>query len=337
MTPISYPEAEQIAQIIGDAHKIVIVQADNPDGDSLGSALALEHTLGDLGKEPFLYCGVDTPTYLRYMRGWDRIETELPKDFDASIIVDASTMTLLEQLTLHSYDKRLAAKPCIVLDHHGTVEQVVPFATTMINDPSVASAGEVIFHLGKQLGWPLNNEAAECLMTSILGDTQGLTNQLTKASTYQVMAALVEAGADRPALEELRREYSKMPQAIFKYKAMLINHTEFADDGRIATVVVPQDEINTYSPLYNPGPLVQNDLLQTQGVAVAIVFKKYDDGKITGAIRCNVGFPVGAKLADSLGGGGHDYAAGFKVTDGRPFNEVKSECIATAIQLLNSL
>src|ERR1039458_1052867 len=85
-----YPEADQIQKIVTDANNIVIVQADNPDADSLGSALALEQILGDLGKEPYLYCAVDMPTYLRYMSGWDRLNKDLPKQFDASIIVDAS-------------------------------------------------------------------------------------------------------------------------------------------------------------------------------------------------------------------------------------------------------
>ncbi len=91
-----YAEAEQIKQIVDAAQTIVVVQADNPDADSLGSALALEHILGDMGKEPYLYCGVDVPTYLRYLSGWDRVGRELPAKFDASIIVDASTMSLSE-------------------------------------------------------------------------------------------------------------------------------------------------------------------------------------------------------------------------------------------------
>src|SRR5665647_582997 len=93
-----YSEAEQIQDILENAKHIVIVQADNPDADSLGSALALEDILGEMGKQTTLYCGVDMPGYLRYLAGWDRVEKDLPKQFDASIIVDASTMTLLEKL-----------------------------------------------------------------------------------------------------------------------------------------------------------------------------------------------------------------------------------------------
>ena len=330
-----YAEAQQIKQIIDDAKIIVIIQADNPDADSLGSALAMEHILGDLGKEPYLYCGVDIPTYLRYLSGWDRVSKELPAKFDASIIVDASTMSLLEQVVVTNQKAALATKPCVILDHHESVDNVVPFATVILNDHSaVSSAGELIYTLAQQLEWPLSVAAQECITTSILGDTQGLSNQLARPQTYRVMADMIEAGVDRPKLEELRREASKMHPEIFKYKAQLIAHTNFSDDGSIATVMVPQVEINQYSPLYNPGPLIQGDMLQTLGVRVAIVFKKYDDGKITAAIRCNPTAGIAAELAKHFGGGGHAYASGFKITDGRSYETIKGDCLAYASQLL---
>src|ERR1700729_2114430 len=177
----TYPQAEQLQEIVGKATDIVVVQADNPDADSLGSALALEQILGDLGKQVHLYCGVDIPGYLRYLAGWDRIRSELPHSFDASIIVDASTMTLLEKLTTSGQKGWLAGKPCAVIDHHASVDNVVPFATVMINDGSRASAGELIYLLANQLGWAVNLEAQQFIMSSILGDTQGLTNQLASA------------------------------------------------------------------------------------------------------------------------------------------------------------
>src|SRR5665213_1750941 len=108
-----YKQAEQIKNLLDGAQKVIIIQADNPDADSLGSALALEHIIGDLGKEPYLYCGVDMPGYLHYMSGWDRVSSELPSQFDLSIIVDASTTTLLERLVQAGYQQRLATKSCI--------------------------------------------------------------------------------------------------------------------------------------------------------------------------------------------------------------------------------
>ena len=333
----NYPEANHIQEIISQAYRVVVVQADNPDADSLGSALALEHILGDQGKEVSLYCGVDIPGYLRYLGGWDRVQRELPHEFDASVIVDASTMTLLEKLSLSVHKGWLASKPCIVLDHHEAVGNIIPFAEVTINDAQRAATGELIYLVAKQLDWTVSLPAQELLMTAILADTQGLTNQLTSTQTYHIMADMVASGVDRPALEERRRSFSKMPPEIFKYKGALIAHTEFAAAGKLATVTVPQVEINQYSPLYNPAALIHADMLQIADVSVAIVFKDYDDGHITAAIRCNPGAGIAAELAQHFGGGGHAYASGFKVVSGRPFNEIKSECLEIATQLLAKL
>ncbi len=332
-----YEQITQIKKIIDSSHTIVIVQADNPDSDSLGSALALEQILGEMGKEPYMYCAVDVPGYLRYLDGWDRVNTDLPTKFDASIIVDASTMTLLEKLVMSGQKGWMATKPCIVLDHHAKVDNPVDFATVTLNDPNRASTGELLYIIAKELNWTLPLRACELIMTTILGDTQGLTNQLASSETYRIMAELVDRGVDRPKIEELRRELSKMPKEIYKYKAAMIDHSEFTHNDTIVSVTVPQAEINRYSPLYNPGPLIQNDILQTLGVKVAIVFKTYDDGKVTAAIRCNPNYGIAADLAEHFGGGGHTYASGFKVHSSKKFIDIKSECLALAGELLAKL
>jgi len=328
---------EKIKQLVGEAQKIVVVQADNPDADSLGSALALEHILGDIGKDVYLYCGVDVPTYLRYLSGWDRVLNELPSNFDLSIIVDASTYTLFGQLEKNGQWGVLKSRPSIVLDHHTTVDNTLDFAAASIVDSSVSSASELVYGLSQKLGWKVSAKAAEQIMGGILGDTQGLMNDQTVANTYRVMADLTDLGANRPLLEELRREYSRMPESIYRYKGELIGRTEFMSDGRIATVTIPQDEINEHSPLFNPAVLVQFDSLQVTGVKLSVVFKTYDTGRITGKIRCNISAPIGDKLAEHFGGGGHPHSAGFKVVDGKPFTEIKSECITFATELLNNL
>lgn len=327
---------EQVKQIIDAAERIVIVQADNPDADSLGAALALEQILSNMGKSINLYCGVETPTYLRYLEGWSRINQELPSSFDASIIVDVSTMTLLEKLNESGQKGWLASKPCIVLDHHATTDNSIDFANAVINEPDKSSTGEVIYELAQQLNWQMDTTAGEYIMTCILGDTQGLTNELTAARTYQIMSELTDLGVNRPILEEKRRESSKMDPKIFRYKADLINRTEILVDDKLALVTIPQVEINEYSPLYNPAPLIQSDMLMTAGIQVSVVMKHYDDGKILASIRCNTTAPIAAELATEFGGGGHAYAAGFKVTDGRKIEEIKTACIAKATELLQN-
>lgn len=330
-------ESKKIDELLKSSNNIVVLQADNPDADSLGSALALEAILSDIGKSVYLYCAVDTPDYLKYLEGWSRVNKDLPTQFDLSIIVDASTMDLFEKLKSTDQKSWLSTKPCIVLDHHAETNNDIDFATVILNDHSASSTCEVIYSLSKDLGWKLPSDALPYLLTGILGDTQGLSNQLTRAETYHIVGDLVEQGVDRPALEELRRASSKMPENIFRYKAKLIERTELYADGRLALVTVPQDEIIKFSPLYNPGPLIQADMLQIEGVFVGIVCKVYSDGRVTGMIRCNPGGGIGSDLAASLGGGGHAHAAGFKVQHGRSFEDIKIELIAKATELLNSL
>ena len=328
---------EKVIKLIDDARKVIIIQADNPDGDSLGSALALEEILSDLGKDVHLYCGVDIPDYLKHLIGWDRVNKDVPSQFDLSIIVDTSAIILLEKLEQSHYRNWVANKPVIVLDHHSDVPCDIPYATEVINDSAAVATGEVIYKLAMESKWKINLQAKTHIASSILSDSLGLSSEGTTAQTYRIMADLIDGGVDRPALEEARRALTKMPEEIFRYKAKLIERTELHADGRLAVVTVPHDELMEYSPLYNPAPLIQADMLQTDGVKVALVLKHYKDGKITGSIRCNSGASIAADLATNFGGGGHVYAAGFKTQNGKPYSEVKSECINLATELLDNL
>lgn len=328
-------EYKKISEIINEAKQIVVIQADNPDSDSLSSSLAFEQILHKLGKEPVLYCGVDMPGYLRYLEGWDRVTNKMPNKFDASIIVDASNIALLEKLGNEKMHGWLAAKPCIVLDHHATSDESINFATVLVNDDSASSTAELIYKIAEENNWPVDSTSGTFIISGILGDTQGLTNQLAKADTYRLIADLIDKGVDRPKLEEKRRELSKMTEEIFKYKAKLIERTEFYDDNQIAIITVPHKEIITYSPMYNPAPLIQSDMLQTEKVGIAIVLKSYDNGRVTAAIRSNSGYPIAATLAEKFGGGGHDFASGFKVTDGTKVDEIKNEVIKITTELIS--
>ena len=331
----TYPEAETIKQAIDQAGHIVIVQADNPDADSLASSLSLEQILGDMDKDVTLYCGVDLPSYLAYMPGADRVVHELPKQFDLSLIVDTGSDSLLEQLDKTGSKSWLAAKPSIIIDHHAT-QPTIGFASTILSPKAVAT-GEVIYELAKQLGWPLNKQAMELIAMAILSDSLGLTSEATSARAIHIIAELVEGGVDLAELENARRETMRREPELIHYKGRLLERVEFQADGRVATVTIPQDEIDQYSPLYNPPMLVIDDMRLAKNTDIAIAFKVYKDGKITAKIRSNYGKSVSDKLAEHFGGGGHPYASGFKITDGRRFEDLKAEVISVAANLLDGL
>lgn len=331
----TYPEAVKINELINRAKRIVIMQADNPDGDSLGSALALEQILGNLGKDIFLYCGVDIPSYLRHLSGWDRVNSEIPNLFDLSIIVDTSADSLFETIAKTGQRKWVATKPCIVLDHHN-VDMTIPYATIVCNQPTVAT-GELIYELATQLQWPLNLSAKQMLAVSILADSLGLTTDATTARSIHVIAELVEGGVRIPELEEKRREMMRKSPELVHYKGELLQRVEYYSENRIATITIPREEIEKFSAAYNPSMLVIDDMRLTENTDVAIAFKLYNDGHMTAKIRCNYGKGIANDLAQAFGGGGHAYASGFKIVSGRPYNEVKSECIKKATELLDNL
>jgi phosphoesterase RecJ-like protein len=329
----NYLEATAINDAIKDANHIVVIQADNPDGDSLASALALEQILGEQGKQLSLYCGIDIPSYLSYMPGSDRVVNQLPNQFDLGIIVDNSSDALLEQLSKTGAKNWLAARPVIIIDHHATT-QTVSFANIVANHRAVAT-GEVVYELAKQLNWPINQAAKELLTMAILSDSLGLTAEAVTARSIHIVAELVEGGVKLAQLENARRETMRRETELIHYKGRLLERVEFHLDDRLALVTIPQEEIDKYSPLYNPPMLVLDDMRLAKNTALAVAFKTYKDGKITAKIRCNYGMGIADKLAEHFGGGGHRYAAGFKIQDGRSYEEVKAEFIKVTGEMLD--
>jgi phosphoesterase RecJ-like protein len=330
-----YPEINQIESNLRQANKIVVIQADNPDGDSLASSLALEEILGDQGKEVVLYCGVDIPSYLHYLPGYSRVVNELPTQFDLSIIVDTSSDSLLEQLDKDNAKSWLTTRPSLIIDHHST-PPTIQFATITSTHPAVAT-GEVIYEIAQQLKWKLNSRANELIAISILSDSLGLTSEATSARSIHIIAELVESGVKLAELESARREMMRREAELIHYKGELLQRVEFHYDESIASITIPYEEIIKYSPLYNPPMLVLDDMRLARNTKIAIAFKVYPDGRITAKIRCNYGYGIGDKLAEHFGGGGHPYAAGFKVQDGRDFNQLKDDALKKADEILQEL
>lgn len=321
----------KINDLINGAQHVVIVQADNPDGDSLASALALEQILHDLGKEPSMYCAVDMPKHLRHLPGWDRVVRDLPPQFDVSIVVDCSSRSLLEIADSNGQLSWLLAKPMLIIDHHDVELTLEP--TIHYNKPHAVATGEVIYELAKLLDWPLDANALNMLAVSILSDSLGLMTTSTTPRSIRIIADLVEKGVSLPELEEARRQTMRKSVELVRYKGELLQRIDYHADNQIATVTIPWEEIEEYSSHYNPSILVMDDMRLTEGTKVAIAFKQYPTGRITAKIRCNYGYGIAKELAEHFGGGGHPYASGFKVTN-KPFNELKVECITKATELL---
>ncbi len=325
---------DTLKNAVSDATTVLVIQPENPDGDSLGSALALEEILGDVGKKVVLYCPVDIPKYLRYAKGWDRVERDWPKSFDMAIIVDTASEALLERALIPGQLAALQKVPVFIFDHHQT-EGTLKLEATSILQPNAVATGELIFSIATQMGLGINAQAAEHMIIAIMADSLGLTTPNTTADSIHAVATLVSLGASINEIENRRREFMKKSPEILAYKGRLIDRIEYHNGGQFALVHIPWDEIEEYSDQYNPSMLVLDEMRLVEGVKLTCALKTYPDGKITGKFRANPEAPIADTVAGYFGGGGHLYAAGFKVYD--DYEKIKHELIGAVDKALQKL
>ena len=312
---------------------VLILQPENPDADSVASALALEEILGDQNIDVIIYSYVHIPDYLGYLQGVDRITDELPHSFDATIIVDTTTGSLLEKTLQGSNLTSINKKPVFVLDHHPEDSTLpLPNAVYFDEQPQAVATGELVYFLAKKQGWDINITAATHIIESILADTLGLSTEAVTSQAVHTVATMLELGASMSDIDSRRRQYMQKSKEIIAYKGVLLQRIEYFCDGKFALIHIPWEEITKYSPHHNPSMLALEELRNAKGVELSAAIKSYPDGKITGKIRAN-NKPLAGELANHFGGGGHSYAAGFKVTDWS-YEDIKVELIKTAAEIL---
>lgn len=322
---------DKFSEFVKDKNGICVIQAENPDGDSLGSAIALDYLLAD--KTISLYCPVDIPKYLRYFTDWSRVSNDFDFKADGYIIVDTAAEMLLSKLLEDAAIKnRLYTAPVLVIDHHETPDDI-EFSHESIIEVRPACA-DLIYKIAIDQKIEITKDAAEAIFQGILSDTLGLTSASVTADTFETAAALTKLGANISELEDRRREFMKKSPRILAYKAELINRIEYSLDGTLATVHIPWDDIREYSDEYNPNVLILEEMRLVEGVNVAVAVKTYPDGKVTGKIRTSSDKPIAEKIAGYFGGGGHPYAAGFRTYD-TTYDEVVRELVKIVPELTN--
>ncbi len=326
-----------LTKLVDQARRVVVIQADNLDGDSLASALALEEILGELGKQVVLYCATAVPDYLKFLSGWDRVTDLFPATVDLAIMVDNSAADLVD---LHGPGRLNRQTPLVIIDHHSTAP-TIPQASLVINDPTQIATGQLIYRLASESNWPLTTPAANLLASSILSDSLGLTSQAMTGNSapLRVLAELVDLGADLADLHQRRLARLKISPELVRYKGELLGRIEWQLDGQLAILTISHEEIKAVSGRYNP-TVILDDMRLVEGARVAIGFKQYNDargrlGRVTARLRCFGQTRIAQAVAESFGGGGHPYAAGIKWQgESLNFEQLKGDvCQAVAKQL----
>ena len=303
-----------VALMLGHVH---------PDGDVLGTLLGLGLAMEAAGWS-VSYGGPDpVPAVLDFIPGGDRWQVwrTAPRRFDTVVLTDCPNDGRTEGLLA---GVRAQNSQVLNIDHHPDNRR---YGTVNWIDPTAAATGEMIYDLLVALGWPIRPDTALGLYTAVHTDTGSFRYSNTTPRTFRIAAALTAAGAE-PALVT-DRLYQRRPKAALAILGSLLGRVEMSDDGRVATLTVPEGAASEEF-------MAAEDLVtyprSIAGVKVAVLLRAEADGRVKASLRGKGDVPVN-RIAHRFGGGGHENAAGCTLPG--PLAAAKTALLAAVRQALD--
>jgi len=290
-------DIERAAKLIADSSDIVVISHERPDGDAVGSLLALTLALKEKGKQVLPVLDEGLPKKWQFLPGADLIKAELPDGEHLIITVDSADNHRLGGVDVSRVD--------INIDHHPSNTL---FGTINLVEPGAASTTLLLHRLIPQLDLPVNVDIARNLLTGLITDTLGFRTNSVTPDTLRIAAELIEAGAD---ISELYREamLGRTFEAA-RYWAHGLSRMDMRD-GVIWSSLLVSDREQAKYPGTDDADLI--DVLTTiEGPRVAVLFIEDADGSVKMSFRALPGIDV-SQLAAQFGGGGHELAAGAKI------------------------
>ncbi len=282
--------------------KILLSVHISPDGDALGSQLALMRALEKIGKTITSHNLDPVPEIYRFLPNADRIRVGLPVigEYDAIIVLDT------DPPRTGLFDASPPANILINIDHH--ITNPAPWPNTWL-DPNAAATGEMIYNLIRRLGIPFDRDIALCLYTAIFTDTGSFRYSNTSPESMKISANLLEAGADPWLVTE--NVYESFAFRRLKLLGNVLAGMDRSEDGRVAWVVVTDEMYRRTGTSAEDTDNFVNFVRSVKGVEVAILFRQIgaEEYKISMRSKGRVDL---SSLAQSFGGGGHRNAAGGK-------------------------
>ena len=293
-------ELEEIAKVIKEYERFAITSHLGPEGDSIGSQLALRLVLQHLNKETVMVNRDEVPYNLRFLPGADKMlkPQELRSSFKVWLVVDCGDISRVGEEIQHLLKQ---SELIINIDHHlsnpgfGQINYVKP----------VASACQLIYELARHLGVRISKELADCIYTGIVADTDSFRNANVSHDVFQTAAELLAYGADsrRIAINLYeRRQWSEL-----KLMSYVLANAQLID-GIIWSAISKEVFAQTGTSVNETERLV-DELRAIEGIEVAVLFKELDNGKVKVSFRAKDRFSVDG-IARAFGGGGHEKAAG---------------------------
>ncbi len=303
----------KVEKELNRADKIVIVVHVGPDGDAMGSSLAMWHYLMTIEKEPVVIVPTAFPNFLSWMPGSENVLVyEQKKSICDEIIANAELIFTLDfnvpnRLAKMETAIMNAAAPKILVDHH---LHPGDYAKVTISYPEISSTSELIFRLICRLGdfSKINLACAECIYTGMMTDTGAFTYNSNKPEIYIIINELIKIGVDKDAIYRLVfNNYSADRMRLMGYA--LYNKMKVYPEYKAALITLSLNELKEFNYQNGDAEGLVNLPLSIDGVLFS-VFMREDSDKIKISLRSQGTFPANKVSADLFNGGGHLNAAG---------------------------
>lgn len=304
----------KIINVIRKNQNFLITTHVNPEGDAIGSELALAISLSSMGKNVSIINQDPVPSKYQFLPWSDKVKTNsnVNEIFDAAFVLDCSSIDRTGSVG------RLLNKADIIIniDHHLTNSS---FAHISYINSSASATGELVYEIIKKMKIKISKDIAINLYTAIFVDTGSFRYSNTTPSALRIAAELIESGVDPWYISE--KIYETEPLKKLKLLALTLGTLEVIFDGRVASIVITKEMLDrTGSTIETTEDLI-NYPRSIENVEVAVLFREEGDNIYKVSFRSKGNVNV-AKICEKFGGGGHRNAAGCNMYGS--LNEVKA-------------
>jgi phosphoesterase RecJ-like protein len=304
----------QVVDLIESKQRFMITAHMRPDGDSLGSSLALYWILKALGKDPVVVMRDRVPHAYRTLPGADEVLVmpEVVELFDGAFVIECSDIDRPGLIGLERQN-------VVNIDHHSTTAL---FGNINWIDSTASAVGEMVYNLCKALGVAPTKEIATCVYTALLTDTGSFHFSNTTERTFKIASELVRRGVE-PALVSQALFYSA-PFSKVKLLGLALSTLDRDSSGKIAWIRVTLDDMERAEANEEDADGIVNYALSVGEVETVAFFKEVAPDIYRVSLRSKGKINV-ARVAERFGGGGHKNASGCTVTG--PFDEARAEVV----------
>lgn len=302
-----------IYEAIQNSNSILIMAHENPDGDAIGSSVAMYHFLNDINKNVTLLLPEVPPVFNFLVDNIDIIDKSL-NEYDLAIVLDCSTKERIGQNN-NEFSKCMNS---IIIDHHmsntkyGNINHI---------EGKTSSCCQVLYYLFKSWNVKFTKEIGDALVTGLLTDTCGFANSNVDKNSFAMIYELYETGIDFHSL--YNKILSKKSMAQYNLMKLAVSRLEFFENGKIAFSYITKADFEKFGAKLGDHEGLVDIGRNIDGVEVSVFIR--EDCSYLISLRSN-GLVDVSKIAIKLGGGGHIEAAGAKID--KKFEETKNIVIS---------